>query len=148
MRSSRSLKKNKLIIICLLAASVVAVGAYALSKSNFIKRDSQSKTSGSSKTYQASSEGSTFEVPGDVPKESIKNYTLITENEEFKIRRDGNTDDYLITLYAIINRPDQYDMYKDQLREYKRHALEYLEGQGIDISKIDITYEPAEATQL
>jgi hypothetical protein len=51
-------------------------------------------------------------------------------------------------LYAIINRPDQSDMYYDQLRTYKQEALEYLKAHGIDITNTSIHYEPTEAADL
>jgi len=101
---------------------------------------------GAPPTYTAESEGQKIQVPEDVPKESIKNYELITENEQFKIRKLGNT--YTITLYAIINRPDQYDYYKDQLREFKQNALDYLRNNNINPDKADIVYEPEEAKDL
>lgn len=75
-------------------------------------------------------------------------YIVITENEQFKIRREENTSHYVITLYAIINRPDQYDTYRAQLRDYKQKALQYLQDKNIDITKATITYEPPEATSL
>lgn len=97
-------------------------------------------------TYDATSEGHTFPVPKSVQPSAIKNYTLVTENEQFKIRKDG--DNYLITLYAVINRPDQYDSYRDQLREYKQNALQFLTDQGLKVDTLHISYEPEEATQL
>lgn len=98
------------------------------------------------KTYPAATEGQTVQIPDNVSSSSIKDYTLITDNEEFKIRELNG--DYTITLYAIINRPDQADAYHDQLREYKKNALVYLSDHGTNINKVDITYEPAEAKDL
>lgn len=97
-------------------------------------------------THDASSEGSDITIPKDVPSSSIRNYELITENEQYKIRYNG--DSYLITLYAIINRPDQYSYYQDQLREYKQNALNYLKSKNIDVNKVKINYEPKEAEDL
>ncbi len=85
-------------------------------------------------------------VPDDVNPDSIKQYELITENELYKIRKLDDT--YTITLYAIINRPDQAQTYRDQLKEYKGYALKYLEDQGVKTSKAKIIYEPEEATNL
>lgn len=100
------------------------------------------------KTRQEESEGETFPVPDNVPKDAIKNYELLAENEQYKIRRDRESGSYLITLYAIINRPDQYDMYKEQLGEYKRNALQFLKDRGVDTTKAEIKYEPDEAENL
>ena len=81
-----------------------------------------------------------------VPEGAIKNYELITENETFKIRKLG--DEYTVTLYAIINNPDQSSQYRDQLKEYKQNALDYLKQQGVDINTARIKYEPEEANDL
>lgn len=100
------------------------------------------------KTRIEKSEGKEFDVPEDLPKDSVKDYVLITEDERFKIRRAPGSDNYIITLYAIINNPQQYDLYKDQLREYKNEALNYLKKTGVPTEKANITYEPQEATDL
>lgn len=97
-------------------------------------------------TYQAESEGKSINVPTNIEPESIKDYELITENEQYKIRKLDNK--YTITLYAIINNPNQRSAYLDQLREYKQNALDYLQKQDINTSNADIIYEPHEATSL
>lgn len=84
-----------------------------------------------------------------VPKEDetkVFDYVLVTENETYKIRKLDK--EYYVTLYAIINRPDQSEMYRDQLRQYKKDALDYLTKQGVDINTARIKYEPEEATNL
>lgn len=98
------------------------------------------------RTYTDTTEGQEVTVPDNVDPSSIKDYTLVTENETFKIRELSG--EYYITLYAIINRPDQADMYRDQLRQYKQEALAYLEGQNINTTQVKIHYEPAEAADL
>jgi len=98
------------------------------------------------RTYTETTEGGEVTVPDNVDPSSIKDYTLITENETFKIRElDG---EYYITLYAIINRPDQTDMYNDQLRQYKQDALRYLETHNVSTTEVKLHYEPAEAANL
>lgn len=84
--------------------------------------------------------------PEDLPAESIKDYRLITENEQYKIRQLN--DEYVITLYPIINRPDQSNSYTSQLKEYKANALNYLSSKGVDTNSARIIYEPDEATNL
>ncbi|NCU30780.1 hypothetical protein EOM57_03155 [Candidatus Saccharibacteria bacterium] len=85
-------------------------------------------------------------IPDSVDPSSIKPYTTIIDTETFKIRElDGS---YIITLYAIINRPDQSDQYYDQLKQYKQDSLDYLSKQGVDVNKVKIQYEPEEATNL
>jgi len=96
----------------------------------------------------ATSEGHTFPVPEELPKEAVKNYTLITENEQFKIRKGENSNTYIITLYPIVNNASQYSTYKDQLKEYKQSALKYLTDKGTNINTADITYEPQDANTL
>jgi hypothetical protein len=85
-------------------------------------------------------------IPSNVSPESIKPYTLITENETYKIRElDGV---YTVTLYAVINRPEQSSQYYEQLKQYKQDALDYLSGHSVDINRVRIQYEPQEATNL
>lgn len=144
------IKRNftKLVLIALLIGTVVSAGVLFWVKN---RQTSSAPTEekigiGQPPTYKTESEGQKIEVPKDVPKESIKNYELITENEQFKIRKLGSI--YTITLYAIINRPDQYDYYKDQLREFKQNALDYLRNNNVNPDKVDIVYEPEEAKDL
>lgn len=85
----------------------------------------------------------------DIPENTdavIEDFKFITENEQFKIRQIGN--DFTITLYPIINRPDQRDMYLDQLREYKQNSLDYLKNNGFDRTKGRVIFEPNEAQNL
>lgn len=143
--------KSKIIII-VLAVLLMLIGFWQYKK--LANKNGQSATNGSSQTktpvttpsYETKAEGSTVTVPKDVSPNSIRNYELITENEQYKIRYNGST--YLITLYAIINNPSQYESYKNQLREYKQKALDYLTSKGIDVNKVPIEYEPKEAAQL
>jgi|GEM_PF-1624903 len=106
------------------------------------------KTTAQVQTRPATSEGKKFDVPADLPQDAVKDYVLVNETDEYKIRQVPGTSNYIITLYAIINHPDQYSMYQDQLKEYKQKALDYLKGTGVDTSKATITYEPQEATNL
>lgn len=94
-------------------------------------------------THSVTTEGQTIQVPNNVPSDAIKNYTLITENEQYKIRELNGA--YTITLYAIINNPSQSDSYHQQLHDYKQAALQYLTNHGVDVNKVSITYDPAEA---
>ncbi len=150
--SSASKKSKKVTIIALLVILVVGAGlAYGIKTRNHnstsASPDGQETSNiGQPPTYRTESEGQKIEVPENVPEESIKNYELIIENEQFKIRKLGST--YTITLYAIINRPDQYDFYKDQLREYKQNALDYLKNNNINPETTNIIYEPDEAKDL
>lgn len=101
---------------------------------------------GKADTFTTESDGQPVEAPTNVDPASIKPYELITENETFKIRKLNN--EYTITLYAIINRPDQADSYRDQLKRYKSDALQYLTDHGINVSKVTIHYDPDEAKDL
>lgn len=47
-----------------------------------------------------------------------------------------------IELYAIRNRPEQYDEYKKQLRRYKDKALQYIRSLGFNPKDYDIRYNP------
>lgn len=152
-RNRRSKKKTLLwvaiAIVLILAAGVAAYTFLYKNKadSNQTNQNKDTTKQGTS-THDSTSQGTTFPVPDDVPEESIKDYSLVTENEQFKIRHDGASDSYLITLYPIVNNPSQQSTYNDQLREYKANALDYLKKQGKDVTKLEIKYEPTEATNL
>lgn len=89
------------------------------------------------------------ETPESAPQDiDTSNFTLVTENEQFAIRKDTNSNTYQITLYAIINRPDQAEYYRDQLKEYKTNALNYLKNRDVNIESARIVYEPEEAASL
>lgn len=141
--------RKKIVIVTLLAILIIATALVALL---FFDRHQIQTTPtvtdeyGAPQTYSAQSEGKDIQVPTNVDSSQIKNYQLITENEQYKIRLLDST--YTITLYAIINRPDQYDSYQDQLREYKQNALNYLKKSGVDVTKVKIIYEPKEAENL
>lgn len=142
--------KKKIILIAIALLILVGGIVYVLGRvNNWWGASSVSKDDpGVPQTRIEKSEGKEFEVPEELPKESVKDYVLITEDERFKIRRSPGTDNYIVTLYAIINNPSQYDLYKDQLREYKNEALNYLKKTGVTIEKANITYEPQEAKDL
>ena len=142
--------KKPLFIIIIIAIALLAAGAFFAYKGGYLNfsNTNDAKTAENEKPREATSEGSSFPIPDEIPKESIKDYKLITENEQYKIRFDEKSNSYLITLYAIINSPDQYSMYQDQLREYKHDALNYLKDTGKDVNTLEIKYEPEEAAQL
>lgn len=140
---------RKLFLGTMLVLVIISAGLFASKKSQHrdpAPKEKETSNIGQPPTYRTESEGQKIEVPENVPEESIKNYELIIENEQFKIRKLGST--YTITLYAIINRPDQYDFYKDQLREYKQNALDYLKNNNINPETTNIIYEPDEAKDL
>lgn len=53
-----------------------------------------------------------------------------------------NTVSFKITLYAILNNPNQYQQYQQQLQDYKAQALQFLQTNGINPEKFSITYSP------
>lgn len=148
------MRKKQIVLVAIIAGlTVTASVAFAYTKDlgPFSAEESTSETTQISSptpddTRIVEIEGSSVPVPNTVDPNSIKPYVLITENERYKIRKLNNM--YTVTLYAIINRPDQASVYQDQLKEYKGEALEFLSKSGLDISKLDITYEPSEAKDL
>lgn len=140
-------------IILLALVVVVGAGLFIYIKSTqegdtVTPNDTQDKTEKitEDRTYETTSEGKTITVPDNVDSSSIKDYRLVTENETFKIRELSG--EYYVTLYPIINRPDQSSAYQDQLKEYKQNAVDYLKKNNIDTQKTKIYYEPSEATDL
>ena len=145
------LPRNLLLVVVLLL--VIGAGVFAFGRTNhwWDGKNTATKTTnttGEVPTRTATSEGKKFDVPADLPQDAVKDYVLVTETDEYKIRQVPSTSNYIITLYAIINRPDQYSMYQDQLKEYKQKALDYLKSTGVNVDKATITYEPQEATNL
>jgi hypothetical protein len=68
------------------------------------------------------------------------------ENLHFKVDYsldNNNKPSFTVSLFAIINKPSQYDEYKKQLIQYKNEALIYLQKNGIESSKFTITFIPA-----
>lgn len=53
-----------------------------------------------------------------------------------------------ITLYATLNRADQYPRFLQELKAYKQEALEWIANFGVDLQKINIIYIPEEAKDL
>lgn len=152
--SKKRARKSLVLVMAVLVILALGTGAYLfISRGKNSARDAKSTSQSGGEQKQPegpkqTSEGQTFPVPQDLPDNAVKNYALVVENDEYKIRRLEGTNKYTITLYAIINNPDQYDMYRDQLKEYKQKALDYLKSKGVDINKAEITYEPDEAKNL
>lgn len=82
------------------------------------------------------------------PSSEPASYTTLAENEQYAIKKVKDSETYLVTLYAIINRPDQYEMYQQQLKEYKINALNHLQSKGVNTGEVTIEYEPEEAASL
>ncbi len=73
--------------------------------------------------------------------------SLPHENSRFKIDysvTDSLTLRYIVTLYPIINGPQDYERYKQQIKLYKQESIKYLEDNGVNIKKSDIVFIPDE----
>lgn len=53
-----------------------------------------------------------------------------------------------VTLYAIYNRPEQYQWFIEQLKQYKPEALAWIEQFGVNPKELNIIYIPEEAKNL
>ena len=53
-----------------------------------------------------------------------------------------------VTLRAVLNRPDQLEAYRADLRAYKAQALEWLRSVGADPGAYPIEWRPPEAAGL
>ena len=53
-----------------------------------------------------------------------------------------------VTLRAVLNRPDQLEAYRADLRTYKAQALEWLRSTGADAGTYPIEWRPPEAAAL
>lgn len=99
---------------------------------------SESNTTGSS--ANVNSGGSPSDITKIVPHREDGFYI------EYKI--DNGNITYKITLFAILNRPDQYQDYLNQLKLYKKQALDWLKQNGVDVDKATIEYEPPQAKDI
>lgn len=68
-------------------------------------------------------------------------------NIDYKVGTDGKLT-LQMTLRAVLNRADQLDQYRAQLRAYKAEALDWLRSLGADPGAYRIDYLPPEAARL
>lgn len=145
---------KKIPLLAVILVLIIGAGAFFAykynqedkSSLNDSDRKNSSKDDASKESPANTPQTPTTTLPESVNPSDVRSYNLVTENERYKIRElDGN---YVITLYAIVNRPEQSDTYYDQLREYKYDALKYLEQHSVDPTKVKITYEPDNAKDL
>lgn len=152
--TSKKSKKKLVLTLSIILVLAGGAGAFAYTRQKDNAQTAKEapvetpadKSVGDIPTKKVESNDKTISVPTNVPEDAIKNYELITENETYKIRKLG--EEYTITLYAIINNPDQSSQYRDQLKEYKGNALDYLSRQGVNVNSTRIQYEPEEAANL
>lgn len=52
---------------------------------------------------------------------------------------------YKVTIYAILNRPEQEQYYREQLHQYSKEALDWLAERGVDQKKYKIEFDPPNA---
>lgn len=67
------------------------------------------------------------------------------ENARYRITKEADGS-YNATLYAVMNRPEQYDEYIAQLKAYKKEVTDYLQervGPGVKIN-----WSPEDANTL
>lgn len=66
---------------------------------------------------------------------------------EYVITKTSDTE-YTIRLNAILNSPEQYSQYEQQLKAYKKVALDYLSKRTGSTADIKITWIPTNAQNL
>lgn len=74
-------------------------------------------------------------IVGKLPHETL--HYLIN----YELSKEGELT-LLIKLYATQNRPDQYDEYRSQTKEYQQEALDFLKENGVDPNDYPIKYTP------
>ena len=92
----------------------------------------------------AESEGDSI-VISELSEPEGEGFPVATNHFEITQTSDGA---YNVTLLAIINRPEQYEEYKKQLKQFKQEALAYMEENQVNIEDAEISYTPEEATDL
>lgn len=156
IKQSINRKHTKRLLLLLVLVSLLSAGVYTYAQTRKNAASSDVSTGDTRQSEEVTSDDPSGQQPANqdptsqnIPegtKPNILDYRLLVENEQFKIRELNNS--YLITLYAIINRPEQADSYRDQLKEFKYNALDYLKARNIDVNTVKIEYEPAEAQNL
>ena len=84
-------------------------------------------------------------IPENEVPEEIPTLPVVTNHYKIEQLNDGF---FEIELYAILNRPEQYQEYLLQLTQFKQEALNYLTENQYEIQSSRISYIPAEAAQL
>lgn len=69
------------------------------------------------------------------------------ENAHYRIQQNSPTS-YTITLNAIINNPNQYNEYRQQLKQYKTEALDYLKSRFSSTDNFTFTWNPDDAKDI
>lgn len=69
------------------------------------------------------------------------------ENAHYKIQQNSPTS-YTVTLNAIINNPNQYNEYRQQLKQYKTEALDYLKSRFGSTDNFTFTWNPDDAKNI
>jgi hypothetical protein len=69
------------------------------------------------------------------------------QTAEYSITRQSDGV-YVITLFAVLNRPSQYSLYQSQLDTYGQLALDWIKNQGQDPQKLTIIWEPEKPTKI
>lgn len=72
--------------------------------------------------------------------------------EHFEINHNGKTKNgivgYKITLYVVLNNPNQFEQYKEDYLKYKIEAIEWIKSKGIDYTKLDIEWVPEDPKNI
>jgi len=55
---------------------------------------------------------------------------------------------YKIKLNAILNKPSQFEQYKEDYLKYKIEAIEWIKSKGIDYTKLNIEWEPEDPKNI
>lgn len=78
-----------------------------------------------------------------------KKYPIVTKlptyNSHYRIDYSVNEKQaisFSVTLYAILNNPNQYQQYQQQLKQDKTEALKFLKDNGIDPALNTVTFTP------
>jgi len=72
-------------------------------------------------------------------------------NDHFEIRYSYDLDNkivYKIKLNAILNKPSQFEQYKEDYLKYKIEAIEWIKSKGIDYTKLNIEWEPEDPKNI
>lgn len=77
-------------------------------------------------------------LPKSIPLYSV----LPFADAHFSIELPDENGDYTVTLYAILNRPDQLASYNEQLTAYGQEALAWIKSKGVDPTQLKLKWLP------
>lgn len=108
-------------------------------------------TPGIKKTYQFSliiPSDQAGEVLDEIQTKNLWTEELPRTNDRYEIIYSPHDKKFTISIFAILNRPDQIESYQQQLTAYGNEALAWIRSQGGDPATLQIEWLPEKPSDL